>query len=345
MPLACTPEPTERRAGLRCRREVRSRVSSRDVGAADREDRRVSRSRTPTTQWDDDRRAGPRRRRRSRTPRRAADDGRRADVRVRSTIATGSSGRRPPWVRPSAASRARLLHRLKQHTARTVFIHFGQGKWYPGEQLPRWALDCYWRNDGEAAWADPSLLCRSSNSRTDTAQPTRSDSSRRWPRSWASPTRTCRGLRRRLVLPVARTTAAGERRSLRRPLDDEIERARLHALFERRVSTRSSATCCRFARGGPTRAGRRDRGSCAVSGCILMPGDSPMGLRLPLDSLPWSAEGDRVTNSATRSVRRTRAACHGASRAAAVRRQRAAKARRSAEARERSLANGEPNPA
>jgi hypothetical protein len=51
-----------------------------------------------------------------------------------------------------------LVRRLKQRFAPHALLHFGQGKWYPGESLPPWSLGCYWRLDGEPVWEDPALV-------------------------------------------------------------------------------------------------------------------------------------------------------------------------------------------
>src|SRR6185369_15946193 len=51
-----------------------------------------------------------------------------------------------------------LVQRLRAHYGKGGFLHFGQGKWYPGEQLPRWALSICWRADGQACWRNPALF-------------------------------------------------------------------------------------------------------------------------------------------------------------------------------------------
>ncbi|NBW51168.1 MAG: IMP dehydrogenase, partial [Betaproteobacteria bacterium] len=50
-----------------------------------------------------------------------------------------------------------LVHKLRDEYGQGGFLHFGQGKWYPGEQLPRWALNIYWRADKQKVWNNPAL--------------------------------------------------------------------------------------------------------------------------------------------------------------------------------------------
>jgi uncharacterized protein (DUF2126 family)/transglutaminase-like putative cysteine protease len=71
----------------------------------------------------------------------------------------------PQWSVEALGSTKRslglvLIRRLQERTARGGLLHFGQGKWYPGEPLPRWAFQCISRVDGIPIWEDADLIAR-----------------------------------------------------------------------------------------------------------------------------------------------------------------------------------------
>ncbi|MET0900289.1 MAG: transglutaminase family protein [Mycobacterium sp.] len=69
----------------------------------------------------------------------------------------------PEWTveadGPHKRERASVLAaRLKKVWAPGGLVQRSQGKWYPGEPLPRWMINLYWRKDGEPLWSDDTLL-------------------------------------------------------------------------------------------------------------------------------------------------------------------------------------------
>jgi uncharacterized protein (DUF2126 family)/transglutaminase-like putative cysteine protease len=186
---------------------------------------------------------------------------------------------------------ADLYHRLKNKYAPTGLAHFGQGKWYPGEQLPRWSLNCYWRKDGEPLWANSQLIADERTRYTVTE-----DTARRFLVHVAE----VLGLDPKFVFPAYEDAFYYLWRERRLPanvdpldsrLEDPMERARLAKIFEQGLGETIGHVLpiARSAEGDRWQTGSW---SLRSERCYLIPGDSPIGYRLPLESQPWAAEGD-----------------------------------------------------
>ena len=79
----------------------------------------------------------------------------------------------PEWTTIASGPQKRKLSvelflRLRDRFAPGALLLFGQGKWYPSEPLPRWALSCYWRKDGVPIWEDQTLFAGESCCTTST---------------------------------------------------------------------------------------------------------------------------------------------------------------------------------
>ncbi len=69
----------------------------------------------------------------------------------------------PEWITDADGAHKRerasvLAARLKKIWAPQGLVQRSQGKWYPGEPLPRWQIGLFWRTDGEPLWTDETLL-------------------------------------------------------------------------------------------------------------------------------------------------------------------------------------------
>jgi uncharacterized protein (DUF2126 family)/transglutaminase-like putative cysteine protease len=187
-----------------------------------------------------------------------------------------------------------LFLKLRDRFAPGGLLHFGQGKWYPGEPLPRWALGCYWRKDGVPIWEDQALIA---------------DDNKDYKYNAADARRFLEALTRRLeVDPSFIMTALEdvfyylwkERRlpanvdPLDSKLEDPIERAGLARVFEEGLG--KTVGFVLPLRRIPASSGPPYWTSqpwfLASQRLFLVPGDSSIGYRLPLESLPWTKPED-----------------------------------------------------
>ncbi len=185
-----------------------------------------------------------------------------------------------------------LFRRLANHFAPEGLLHYGQGKWYPGEQLPRWALTAMWRKDGEPVWQDRSLLAQPE--KPGMADAGRAEALGRAiaeelgvPAKYLQPAfeDPYYYIFKERRLPINVTVAENR-------LKEEMERARIARVFEQGLDkvVGYALPLARAPKGGGS--WRSGPWHLRMERLFLLPGDSSMGYRLPLDSLPWVTEGD-----------------------------------------------------
>ncbi len=195
-----------------------------------------------------------------------------------------------------------LQLKLKDKFAPNGLLHFGQGKWYPGEPLPRWALGIYWRRDGVPLWRDDGLIASADAKGTCVSADAH---------PFVAALAQRLGLSERYAMPayedVWQAVTAEQKLPenvdpLTHGLKDEADRSKLAKLLDRGLGEVVGYVLPLKAedrqwlpKGKPNPGESRWRSSrwpLKRDHIYLVAGDSPMGLRLPLSSLPWVAPDD-----------------------------------------------------
>jgi uncharacterized protein (DUF2126 family) len=188
-----------------------------------------------------------------------------------------------------------LIKRLRRQFGPGGLLHYGQGKWYPGESLPRWALGCWWRRDGVPIWKDDLLIADEAvNYGHGQAEA----------KEFIALLTDLLGIDGKFIIPAYEDVWHYSWRERRLPvnvdplksnLDDKEERERLARVFEQGLGSVVGYVLPlqRRYKSNPGAYWASAPWFLRTEHMLLIPGDSPIGYRLPLESLPWMAPGDR----------------------------------------------------
>lgn len=184
-----------------------------------------------------------------------------------------------------------LAARLKAVWAPTGLVQRSQGKWYPGEPLPRWQIGIHWRRDGQPLWNDPALLA-------DPWGPDQVDVNPGAAQHVLAAVADSLGLPGAQVRPAFEDPLSRLVRAVSLPAGEPVDsdddlasdtaaaRSALLARLEQPVTDPAAYVL-------PLHRRSDDAGWASADWqlrrgrVVLLEGDSPAGLRLPLDSISW----------------------------------------------------------
>ena len=183
-----------------------------------------------------------------------------------------------------------LVRRLQARFTRSSVLHFGQGKWYPGEPMPRWALTVYWRADGVPLWRNPALVAEESETISAVKL-----------KRFAIQLARQLGLNPGYLIPAYEDPWRAADVESRLPVNLDPHAVDLTQSYMRNCLAKQLRSGLAEIVGYvlPLKAGtavasqwRSSRWPLRQDRLYLVAGDSALGYRLPLDSLPWQAPED-----------------------------------------------------
>lgn len=177
-----------------------------------------------------------------------------------------------------------LLLRMRNTFAPFGLLHYGQGKWYPGEEIPRWALGCFWRTDGEPLWRDEKYLARVDKNYGFTHEHAKKFAQALCEKIQVNQAHLIPAYEDALYYMWQEQQLPIGVDPLKANLKDDLERRRLAQLLSRGLNTEAGYVL-------PIEWNYlhhnwlTGRWKFRTEHLHLIPGDSPMGLRLPLNSV------------------------------------------------------------